>query len=443
MNKVVTRFAPSPTGYLHAGNYRSAVFCYLFAKKMGGSFILRIEDTDRARSKKEYEENILDALSWLGLKHDHFYRQSEQGPRHEELLRKLVAEDRAYISKETPSKEGGRTEVVRFRNPGEKITFTDSIRGAITFDTQELGDFVIGRSLSEPLYHFGVVVDDMDEGVTHVIRGEDHIPNTPRQILIQRALGAPTPVYAHLPLVLGADRSKLSKRLNAKAMTEYRDLGFIPEAMLNYLALLGWHPEGEQELFSLSALIDAFNLSRIQKAAGIFDEVKLRWFNKEHLRSLSDEEYAQRLMRFLESAGVSSPAYLSRATPILKERAETLLEARGLIESGECAFLEERVPYPEAVLLQGAKASAEEVARNLKKVLELLGGVSKTDWSAANIKNTIFSYATEVGKSTVLWPLRVALTGKERSPDPFIASELLGPEETLSRIRKALEELPQ
>ena len=225
-NHVATRFPPSPTGLLQAGNARTAVFNYLFAKKHGGKFIVRIEDTDRERSKKEYEQNILDTLEWLGFGHDAFYRQSDNAPRHKEVLSMLIEKGSAYVSKETPKEEGQRAEVIRFKNPNTSVTFTDIIRGDITVDTTDLGDFVIARSLDEPLYHLGVVVDDFDEGVTHVIRGEDHISNTPRQILILQAMGGTIPMYAHLPLVFGSDGKKLSKRTGAKAMTQYRDDGF-------------------------------------------------------------------------------------------------------------------------------------------------------------------------------------------------------------------------
>src|SRR3990167_8465845 len=281
ISSIVTRFAPSPTGLLHAGNYRTAVFAYLFARKEGGKFVVRIEDTDKERSKKEYEENILESLQWLNLGYDILYRQSDNTKRHEELLNKLIAEDKAYVSKEEAG-EGKRDEVIRFRNPGQQVSFEDMVRGTISFDTTELGDFVIARSASLPVFHFAVVVDDSDEGVTHVVRGEDHISNTPRQISLQEALEVPRPVYAHLPLIIGSDKSKLSKRKGAMAITEYRDRGLMPEALVNYDAFLGWHPGGEKELFTKDELVATFSLERVQKNAAMFDETKLLWFNREH-----------------------------------------------------------------------------------------------------------------------------------------------------------------
>jgi glutamyl-tRNA synthetase/nondiscriminating glutamyl-tRNA synthetase len=225
--KIVTRFAPSPTGFLHSGTYRTAVFSYLFAKKHNGEFILRIEDTDKERSKKEYEDNIMESLSWLNMSYDKFYRQSENAPRHKEILEKLISEEKAYISREE-AKDGSGVikEIVRFKNPNRVVSFVDAIRGEIKMDTTDLGDFVIAKNIDEPLFHLAVVVDDADEGVTHIIRGDDHISNTPRHILLYEALGFKIPTYAHLPLVLSEDRTKLSKRKGAKAITEYRDQGY-------------------------------------------------------------------------------------------------------------------------------------------------------------------------------------------------------------------------
>ncbi|MDP2665772.1 MAG: glutamate--tRNA ligase family protein, partial [bacterium] len=281
---VISRFAPSPTGYLHVGNYRTAVFAYLFAKHEGGKFIVRIEDTDAARSKPEYETAIFDALAWLGLQADEQYRQSEHRPRHRELLEKLVADGTAYVSKETPKNPGDREEVIRFKNPGGTVAFTDVIRGEITTDVTDLGDFIIARSFDEPVFHFAVAVDDADEGVTHVIRGADHISNTARQMLIQRSLEFPMPLYGHLPLIFDNTHKKLSKRTGAKALTEYKDAGILPEAMLDYIAFLGWNPGDDREYLSKNELVEAFDLSRVQKGSAIFDEVKLFSVNQHWMR---------------------------------------------------------------------------------------------------------------------------------------------------------------
>ncbi len=445
---IVTRFAPSPTGLLHAGNYRTAVFAYLFARKHKGEFIVRIEDTDRERSKPEYEADIFDALKWLSLEEDTRYRQSEHHPRHEKELHRLIESGMAYVSKEAPREEGGpsfaktskdkREEVIRFRNPNTSLTFEDAIRGPITFDTTELGDFVIAKSHTEPVFHFAVVVDDWDEGVTHVIRGEDHISNTPRQILIQKALGAPTPIYAHLPLVLGPDRAKLSKRRGARPLLAYRELGYFPEAILNYTALLGWHPQGDKEVLSKEELIELFDVSRIQRGGAMFDEVKLAWLNHEHGKLLSAEEYSFRLANFLKARGKEAPLYLLKAAPMLKERAQTLLEAAELLKAGECAFFDAAGPYEAELLARGAKAPAEAVRTHLEAVLQMLKELHEGSWSAAGVKEAIFPYATEHGRASVLWPLRIALSGREKSADPFTIAGLIGKEETLKRLAHAL-----
>ena len=440
MSTVVTRFAPSPTGLLHAGNYRTAVFAYLFAKHTGGSFILRIEDTDKARSKVEYEANILEALAWLDLKADRQYRQSEHAPRHKELLEKLIASNLAYISKEEPKNPGDREEVIRFRNPGGAVSFTDVIRGEITMDVSDLGDFIIARDLNEPIFHFAVVVDDEDEGVTHVIRGEDHISNAPRQILIQRALGFASPIYAHLPLILGADRTKLSKRKGAKALTEYRDLGILPEAMLNYLSFLGWNPgdDNAREYLSIAKLIKDFSLERIHKGSAIFDEVKLRSVNQYWMRQLSVDD-------FITRGNLSAPdtEKLHKVVPLLKERAQTFAEAREMLSSElSCLFGEPS--------LDRAKLTAKEPPERpgmTKTALETLSEAVKSlpeGVSAEAVKETVMPLADaeetkgKGGRGAVLWPLRYALSGQERSPDPFTLTSVLGKEEAISRIQKAI-----
>ncbi|KKT38587.1 MAG: Glutamate-tRNA ligase [Parcubacteria group bacterium GW2011_GWA1_44_13] len=250
MTKVITRFAPSPTGVLHIGSVRTALYSWLYARQNNGKFILRIEDTDKERSKKEFEDNIIDGLNWLGLKHDEFFRQSDRSVFYKERIIELIAKGAVYVSKEEPKEPGERAEVIRFKNPNKVVTFRDEVRGDISFDTTELGDFVIAKDFDTPLYHFAVVVDDFDMGVTHIIRGDDAISNTPRQILIQEALGAPRPVYTHLPMILAPDKSKLSKRHGALAVTEYREEGYLPEAIINFVALMGWNPGNDQELLS-------------------------------------------------------------------------------------------------------------------------------------------------------------------------------------------------
>ncbi|HEY4501247.1 MAG TPA: glutamate--tRNA ligase family protein [Candidatus Paceibacterota bacterium] len=434
MTSFVTRFAPSPTGFLHAGNHRTAVFAYLSAKHYDGSFIVRIENTDVARYMPESEANIFETLAWLDLTIDKQYRQSEHRARHRELLEKLIADDTAYISKETPKTPEEREEVIRFRNPGGTVSFQDVVRGNITVDTSDLGDFIIARSLDEPVFHFAVVVDDADEGVTHVIRGEDHISNTHRQILIQRALGFRTPVYVHLPLILSSDRTKLSKRKGAKPLTEYRDMGILPEAMLNYLAFLGWNPGDDREYMSRDELIKAFDLSRVQKGSAIFDEIKLFSVNQYWMRKLSDNDYITR-------GNLDTKAL--PAVSLLKERAKSFKEVREML-SGELSCLFEEPKIDRNKLLAKELHESPGIAITaLKDLLEPIKGLPKgVSNEAAKEAIMPFADAEETkgkgGRGAVLWPLRYALSGQERSPDPFTLISILGPEKAASRIRTAL-----
>lgn len=440
MKPVITRFAPSPTGFLHAGNYRTAVFAYLFAKKNNGAFLLRIEDTDQERSKAVYEKNIIDSLTWLNLSWDALYRQSERTELYTRSIQKLLEQDKAYVSKEIPKESGDREEVIRFRNPREKVTFTDVIRGEISVNTADLGDFIIARSITEPLYHLAVVVDDHEMNVTHIIRGEDHISNTPRQILIQRALGFATPVYAHLPLILGSDRTKLSKRRGAKALTEYRDLGYVPEAVLNYLAFLGWNPGDEREYLSRDELIELFDLSRVQKGSAVFDETKLLSINQHWMRGLSDADF----LLHLESEPVSSESErrIPHIIQLLKERSKTFVEAREML-SGELLCLFERPVINREKLLAKELEYPKMTKTALEGVLEVIKGLSEDD-TAETAKRAIMPLADaeeargKGGRGAVLWPLRYALSGQERSPDPFTLIAILGTGETISRIRKAI-----
>lgn len=424
---VVTRIPPSPTGRLHIGTARTALFNYLFAKHAGGKVLFRSEDTDRTRSSKEYEDEIIEGLGWLGLSWDAFSRQSERTERYTELLAQVIESGHAYLSKEPAKDDPSReVELVRLKNPGRSITFRDEIRGQITFDTTELGDLVIARSPRDPLYHFAVVVDDWEGGVTHVIRGEDHISNTPRQILIQEALGAPRPAYAHLPLILDGKRAKLSKRSGATSLMDYRAEGFLPEALVNYLALLGWNPGGEREDFSLAELIEIFDLSGVHKGGAVFDREKLLSVNQRWMRKLSDDE-------FLARGGLSAPdeAALKKAVPLLKERARTFGQARELL-SGELAPLFAEPSLDQALLTSKGGDSRAYLARSM----EIIGALSDAP-TPEEAKAALMPYADEAGRGAVLWPLRYALSGAERSPDPFTLISILGKAEALSRLQKA------
>jgi len=445
---VKTRIAPSPTGHLHIGTARVALFNYLFAKQNNGSFIVRIEDTDKERSKAEFEEDILENLNWLGISGDEIWRQSERAPRHREALETLIANNHAYISKEPAKNDPEKmVEVVRLRASGKVVSFEDSIRGIISFDTKELGDFVIARSLDEPLYHLAVVVDDADAHISHVIRGEDHISNTPRQILILEMLGYPVPHYAHLPLVLSSDKSKLSKRRHATSIREYRMRGFLPEAMINYLALLGWHPESDKEIFSMDELVEQFDLTRVQKGGAILNEEKLLWFNRHYMQQLGGEIYEQKVKEIFSDCLIErkDPALtyddtiVQRLVPVVRERVDLWEALHKDVQEGEYDFFfgQPRV-HPQEIPWK--QSSREETFDHMKEVKTLIENISVGDFgNAESIKAVVWPYAEKVGRGAVLWPLRYALTGKERSPDPFVVASILGKEETLRRIEIANE----
>lgn len=432
MNKIVTRFAPSPTGFLHMGNYRTAVFAYLYAKKNAGEFIVRIEDTDRGRSKKEYEDNILESLNWLGLKCDTFYRQSENLSRHTFFLNKLIEEGNAYVSEELAKDGSGvMRSLVRFKNPKKKVSFLDAIYGEIVTDTTDLGDFVIAKSITEPLFHLAVVVDDFEEGVTHVLRGEDHIPNTPRQMLIQEALGFPHPKYVHFPLVLSEDRTKLSKRKGAKPITWYRDEGYLGEALLNFMCLIGWNPGGEKEIFTLSQLVELFDFSHVNKAGAICNEEKLEWINKEHIKLQSAENQIEKITKYLPDY---NNVLIVRMRELIIERITNYGQIKA-VEQDEFIFFKDRPVYEvEKLLWKDTEINKLEI--HLGVIKELLDHIPT--WDKEIIKEIIFPYAEAQGKGEVLWPLRVSLSGRQKSADPFTLLAILGKEESVERISIAL-----
>ena len=433
-NKVVTRFAPSPTGLLHLGTYRTAIFAYLQAKKYGGDFILRIEDTDKSRDKKEYEENIIESLEWLGLKHDKFYRQSENLERHKFYIEKMIKEGTAYISKEE-AKDGSGVikDLVRFKNPNIDVTFKDEIKGEVTMNTTDLGDFIIARNIDEPLHHLTVVVDDFEEGVTLAIRGEDLTSNTPRQILIQRAIGAPTPMYAHLPLVLGLDKLKLSKRRGALPVSEYRKQGYLPQAILNGAAFVGWNPGTDQEIFTPEELIKNFDLKRVQKNPAVLNSEKLDWFNKEHMKLLSKEEVEKNILAWLPE-GMRN----IKLVPIIFERISKWGDVKKMAEDGELDFFFSAPEYEKEKLIF-KNSTKEDTDKNIKLAIDALSEISENDFSFDVLKNSLMAIADRLEKrGALLHPVRFALSGKDQSPDPFTIASILGKNETISRLQKAI-----
>lgn len=436
--KIITRIAPSPTGVMHIGTARTALFNYLYAKKNNGKFILRIEDTDKERSTKEFEKDIIDSLDWLGLKHDGLYRQSERTETYKKYLQKLIEDDKAYLSKE---EKGERDSVIRFRNPNKKVKFNDLIRGEIEFDTTELGDFVIAKSEEEPLYHLAVVVDDHEMDITHILRGEDGISNTPRQILIQEAIGAKTPKYAHLPLILGPDKSKLSKRHGATSLMEFKKKGYLKEALINHLAFLGWNPGDEREIFSLKDLTKEFSIEKISKSGAVFNIEKLDWFNKKYLEELPQQEIIDLISEKMKEEGLyTSSNKIEKVIPVIMERINNLDDLVSMIREGELDYYFNKPKDYNSEDLIWKKSDKETTVVILNEVKKIFEDNSEKK-TADDVKSIVWDFAEQKGRGDVLWPLRYALSGKEKSPDPFVLSSILGKEETISRINFAIDKL--
>jgi glutamyl-tRNA synthetase len=437
-SQIVTRFAPSPTGHMHTGSYRTAFFAYLFAKKHGGKFVLRIEDTDKERSKQEYTDEIFKVFDIIGISYDEKYIQSENLPRHRELLKKLIDEDKAYISKEE-AKDGSGVikDIIRFRNPNKIVIFEDLIRGPISTDTTDLGDFVLAKNIDEPLFHLAVVIDDHDEGITHVIRAEEHIANTPRQILIHEALGFDIPRYGHLPLVLAPDKSKMSKRKGAVPVVEYLERGYLPEALLNAICLCGWNPGTEQELFTRAELEQVFDLDKVQKAGAVFNEEKLNWFNREYIKKLSVEQQKEGVKKFLPEKFHGS---VDKLLSIIIERINYFGEVKIMAEAGEFDYYIDR-PEVDLEKVSWKGEGNDKAKTHISEAIKLLETLSDDSWNAESIKHAVWSYAEIVGKGNLLWPIRFTLSGKDKSPDPFILAEILGKNETLVRLTSLCEKL--
>jgi glutamyl-tRNA synthetase len=411
------RFAPSPTGALHVGGARAALYNWLLARGNGGTFVLRIEDTDRERSTPENIEQILDALRWLELDFDEGpFFQSEREERHKAEIARMLDEGHAYMD------EGA----VRLRVPDEGETVVrDEIRGDITFQHKDIADFVIARSDGSPLYNLAVAVDDHDMGITHVIRGEDHISNTPRQMMVLKALGADPPVYAHLPLLHGPDGKKLSKRHGAASVQELRDIGYLPAAVRNYLALLGWGYDETTTFFMTDELIKLFSLDRVSKNPAVFDEQKLRWMNGRYLRELPVDE----LQRMLEQRlGREIPR---EAVEIAQEKMQTLDDFWTL-----AAFLVERQPTDEKAWNKVMKDGAGERLSSVRSALAQTEPFT-AEAIEASLRSVVERSGDKPGK--VFQPLRVAISGSTVSPGIFESVAVLGRDETLARVDEALE----
>lgn len=466
--EVRVRFAPSPTGSLHLGGVRTALFNWLYARHEGGKFLLRIEDTDTTRSTSEHEEGILKSLEWLGLTWDEKeVRQSDRLSIYERDLKKLISEKKAYycfctseeleqeqhalLSQGLLPRYSGRcrgfsdetvaeklktmANVIRFRVPEKKIAFNDLIRGHVEFNTALFGDIIIAKSLREPLYNFAVVVDDADMRISHVIRGEEHISNTPKQIALQEALGLPTPHYAHLPLILGPDKKKLSKRFLSASIDEYRNTGFLPQSLLNFLVLLGWHPVPDREVISLEEMVKEFDIRRVQKAGGIFNEEKLSWLNSEYIRSLGLDELLAHLAPFVPHEWLLKKQFLKKIVNVERTRMKTLSAFASAVR-----FFFEPGAYPAGMLI-GKGCEPLATAEILRSVGDILHDVKEDDFTVNKLNKVLMPFAELRGRGNVLWPLRVALSGREASPGPFELLEILGKEESQHRIDVALNKL--
>ena len=461
MKKIITRFPPSPTGYLHIGGARTALFNWLYARHMKGKFILRIEDTDTARSTQESVDAIFESLEWLGIDWDEGpFFQSQRFGIYTEYIQKLLDSGFAYYCTCSPEKleemrkkamevggkpkyDGtcrekglGRTDnaVIRFKAPISGTTvLEDVIKGNIVFQNEELDDFIIARSDGSPTYNFVVVVDDITMGINTVLRGDDHVMNTPRQILLYKALNSPLPTFGHVPMVLGSDRTRLSKRHGAMSVTAYRDMGYLPDAFINYLVRLGWS-YGDQEFFSRDELVEKFSLENIGRSAGIFNPEKLLALNADHIKATPPDELIKYLSPFLKEKGYSfqEGPFIESVIRTLNARSKTLKDMAD--DAG--FYFTDTVSYDEKAAKKNLKAGALEP---LQKMLERFSAVS--DWKGEALHQIVLDVAEELdlklGK--VAQPLRVAVTGAGMSPSIDVTLELIGRERCLNRIKKAIE----
>ncbi|MDH5710005.1 MAG: glutamate--tRNA ligase [Hylemonella sp.] len=459
--RVRTRFAPSPTGFIHLGNIRSALYPWAFARAKGGDFVLRIEDTDLERSTQASVDVILEGMAWLGLDYDEGpYYQMQRMDRYKQVLAELQAAGHVYPcymsveeldalrerqmaaklkprydgtwrpepGKALPSVPEGVLPVLRFRNPiGGSVVWDDKVKGRIEISNEELDDLVIARPDGTPTYNFCVVVDDLDMAITHVIRGDDHVNNTPRQINIFRALGKEPPVYAHLPTVLNEQGEKMSKRNGAKAVTQYRDEGYLPEAMVNYLARLGWS-HGDDEIFSRVQFLEWFDLDHLGRSAAQFDEAKLRWVNAQHMKSMADEALASLVDALLKQRGMNADERLPRICALFKDRCDTTL----VLADWAQAFYADVTP------------KAEELAQHVTDAVQpalaqLRDKLSACDWNRAAIAAAIKEVlaATGLKMPQLAMPVRVLVMGTAQTPSLDAVLELLPKEKVLSRLQKA------
>ncbi len=494
--KIVTRFAPSPTGYLHVGGLRTALYSYLVAKKAQGTFVLRIEDTDRERYVEDGAKNILESLYWAKVTPDEGvcfengkvvqngehspYVQSERLSIYRKYAEQLVAKGHAYYCFCTPERleqvreerqknklppgydglcktlskdeveiklKNNENHVIRLAMPDEGETkFTDLIRGGVSFKNADVDDQVLMKSDGYPTYHLAVVVDDHEMKVTHIIRGEEWISSTPKHIQLYKYFGWEPPRFAHLPLLLNSDKSKLSKRQGDVAVLDYKEKGYVPEALINFVAFLGWNPGTEQEIFSLEELINEFDLGKVHVAGAVFNIEKLDWFNREYLKKLNIDELVTYIFPFIpeELRNVGEDGvFLKRFAPVLLERISKGSDVLEMYKNGELEYFFKDPDYDaEKLFWKSIKDDPDRnkiTASHLENIIEIC---EKTSFgSIENIKSSIWDYAEKNGRGVVLWPMRVALSGQDKSPDPFTLAYLFDKERTIRRLKNALEKL--
>ncbi|MDB5204504.1 MAG: glutamyl-tRNA synthetase, glutamyl-tRNA synthetase [Candidatus Taylorbacteria bacterium] len=444
---IKVRFPPSPTGEWHFGNIRTFVFNYLFAKKNGGEIVMRFEDTDIARNKPGSDILQLELLKKMGMDFDEGpYYQSQRKDIYKNELQRLIDNGTAYEAEEN---QAGTGKLIRIKNPKKDIVWNDLIKGEITIasdsfkDEKGNFDFIIARSINDPLYHFTVVVDDWLMGITHVLRGEDHVTSTPRQMVIFEALGAPVPLFGHLPTILSSEnKKKLGKRNGAIPVREYLDQTYLPDAILNMISLLGWNPGGDQEIFTRKELIEKFSLEKVQKSPAIFNASKLDWLNKEHMKLLGDEVFAKEIKDRL-SKRFTNESIIEKLIPSIKERIVKWLDIDTMLEAGEFDFAFKSPSFDKQMLIcdermrKGTEVTDETVSNHLKNIVTKLETIPEEKFDAETVKTTLWDYATENGRGIVLWAMRIALSGREKSPDPFQISAIIGKTETTVRLTNA------
>lgn len=452
-----TRFAPSPTGPLHIGGLRTALFNFLFAKQNNGKFLLRIEDTDKERSKKEWEKEIFNALKQLDLNWDNeIERQSERGEVYKKYLEKMLKQGTAYycfctkeeleIEKEALKKRGkapvhqgkyrnlkleealkkGGNPVIRFKCPQNKeIIFNDLIRGKIKISTTDIGDFIIAKNLDTPLYNFTCVVDDYEMKITHIIRGEEHIPNTPKQILLGEALNFPLPKFAHLSLILGKDKKKLSKREGSTAVSDYLKQGYLPSAIINFIAFLGWNPGGEKEIYSLNELVKEFSIKKVSKSGAIFNLEKLDWINGMYIRKMDLDKLVEKCLPYLkQKKGIDN----KQVVLTYKDRLKKLEDITELTDY----LYQDKLSYDKN-LLKWKGMEDREVKESLENAFDLIQKIN------GSIKEKLIEEAKKAPSiGSFMWPLRTALSGKKASAGPDEIITIIGKEESLKRIKSAI-----